>query len=94
MQIDDIIWLPQFVEKLEREHGVKTYEVEEVCAKRPHFRFIEKGKRKGEDVYAAMGQTDAGRYLIIFFISKPNNRALVVSARDMERKERRQYARR
>lgn len=43
MQIDDIIWLPQFVEKLEREHGVKTYEVEEVCAKRPHFRFIEKG---------------------------------------------------
>lgn len=58
------------------------------------FDSLKKEFDTGEDVYAAMGQTDAGRYLIIFFISKPNNRALVVSARDMERKERRQYARR
>ena len=52
-----------------------------------------KGNRSGEDVYSAMGQTDAGRYLIIFFILKPYHRALVVSARDMDRKERREYGR-
>ena len=93
MQVNDIIWLPQFVEKLEKKHRVTTEEVEEVFVKRPRFRFIEKGRRPGEDVYAAMGQTNAGRYLIIHFILKPHNRALVVSARNMDRKERRRYAR-
>jgi cytochrome c biogenesis protein CcmG, thiol:disulfide interchange protein DsbE len=35
---------------------------------RPHFRLVEEGYRPGEDVYSAMGRTDAGRYLIAFFI--------------------------
>jgi len=93
LQIDDVLWLPQFVDKLERKHRVTTEEVEEVLLKRPRFRFINKGQRPGEDVYSASGQTDAGRYLIIYFILKPRNRALVVSARDMDGKERRRYAR-
>ncbi len=93
MQIDDIIWLPQFVEKLERKHRVTTEEVEEVFIKHPRFRFIDKGQRPGEDVYSASGQTNAGRYLIIYFILKSRNCALVVSACEMDRKERRQYAR-
>lgn len=93
MQIDEILWLSQFVEKLESKHNVTTVEVEEVFINRPRFRFVAKGNRSGEDVYSAMGQTDAGRYLIIFFILKPYHRALVVSARDMDRKERREYGR-
>ncbi|MBI1926792.1 BrnT family toxin [Candidatus Poribacteria bacterium] len=92
MQIDDIIWLPQFVEKLERKHRVTTEEVEEVFVNRPRFRFLKKGQRPGEDVYAAMGQTHAGRYLIIYFILKPRHRVLIVSARDVDGKERRRYA--
>ena len=92
MQIDDVIWLPRFIEKLDRKHRVATDEVEEVFANRPRFRFIDKGQRPGEDVYAATGQTNAGRYLVIYFILKPRHRALVVSARDMDRKERRRYA--
>ena len=91
MQIDEIIWLPQFVEKLASKHHVMTTEVEEVFANRPRFRFVDKGDRFGEDVYSAMGQTDAGRYLIVFFILKAYHRALVISARDMDRKERREY---
>jgi hypothetical protein len=47
---------------------------------KPHFRFVEKGHRKGENVYSAVGQTDAGRYLICFFAQKQDNRALVLSA--------------
>lgn len=44
-------------------------------------------------MYAAYGQTDAGRYLTVFFIHKPGGRALIISARDMDGKERRQYGR-
>ncbi len=57
------------------------------------YRFVESGHRPGEDVYAAIGQTDAGRYLIVFFIHKPANTALILSARDMDEKERRRYER-
>ena len=93
MQIDEIIWQQQFVEKIAIKHGVEKTEVEEVLSNRPRFRFVSKGNRAGEDVYSAMGQTDAGRYLIIFFIRKSNRRALVISARDMTRTERRNYER-
>lgn len=33
----------------------------------------------------------AGRYLTLFFIYKPNNLALIISARDMDEKERKLY---
>lgn len=39
------------------------------------------------------GQTDAGRYLIVFFIHKSGNLALALSAQDMDNKERRSYER-
>jgi uncharacterized DUF497 family protein len=94
LQIDEIIWLSQFVEKLARKHNVTTTEVEEVFANQPYFRFVNKGERVGENVYLAMGQTDAGRYLIVYFILKPYHRALIISAKDMSRRERRIYARR
>ena len=83
----------KFVEKLATKHGVEKTEVEEVLTNHPRFRFISKGNRSSEDVYSAMGQTDGGRYLIVFFIQKPNRRALIISARDMTRTERRNYGR-
>lgn len=54
-------------------------------------RFIEKGHRPGENVYLALGQSAAGRHLAVFFVYKSDQRALVVSARDMTHTERRQY---
>jgi len=57
----------------------------------PKIRRIEKGKIKGEDLYVALGRTDAGRYLVVFFIMKTSKEALVVTARDMTEKERRRY---
>jgi uncharacterized DUF497 family protein len=89
--IDDFIWLPDIVEKLESKHRVLPEEVEEVFFNRPHFRFMEKGHVAGEDVYVALGQTDSGRYLSVFFIHKPGNLALIISARDMDAAERRRY---
>lgn len=93
MYIDDFLWLPDIVEKLVIKHRVTQDEVEEVFFNRPQFRFVETGHRPGEDVYAARGQTDAGRYLVIFFLHKPNHVALILSARDMDQRERRRYER-
>ncbi len=67
MKIEGIIWLNQFVDKLTFKHQVETYEVEEVLVGKPKFRFVEKGKWKGENVYMALGQTEAGRYLTILY---------------------------
>jgi hypothetical protein len=91
MYIDDFIWLPDISEKIAIKHQVIEEEAEEIFFNNPKYRFVELGHRKGEDVYSACGQTDAGRYLIIFFIHKANNTALVLSARDMDEKERRKY---
>jgi len=94
MRIQDVKFAPGVIEKLLQKHHVTDYEVREVFANLPRFRFAEKGEREGEDVYLASGQTEAGRYLIVFFIYKLNQDALVISARDMDRRERRRYGRR
>lgn len=94
MKIREIIWLEDIVEKIERKHGVRKDEVMEVLESNPKFRFIEKGHCKGENVYAALGQTFEGRYIIIFFVYKRNGRALIISARDMTKTERRLYEKR
>jgi uncharacterized DUF497 family protein len=91
MQIRDIIWLPDVVDKLDRKHGVFPDEVQDLFTARPRYRRIERGRIRGQDLYAAMGQTQAGRYLIVFFIYKGNSAALVISARDMTSKERKRY---
>ena len=57
----------------------------------PHIRRVEKGQIQGEDLYAAYGQTEVGRYLIVFFVLKHNTSALPISARDMTRSERKYY---
>jgi uncharacterized protein len=91
VKIKELIWFDDIIEKLIRKHNVNQNEVREVLTRKPHFRFIEKGHRSGENVYAAMGQTNGGRYLIVFFVYKTDKRALILSARDMTKNERRLY---
>ena len=91
MKIDGLIWLRDIVDKLAWKHQVYPEEVEEALNNQPKIRFVEKGERKGEDVYLALGQTDAGRYLAVLFIYKKTKEALILSARDMANKERKQY---
>lgn len=61
MNIDGIIWLRTVVDKLALKHHVEIHEVEELFSANPRFRFVEKGEREGEDIYMALGQTEAGR---------------------------------
>jgi uncharacterized DUF497 family protein len=93
MYIEEIIWLDVIVEKLWRKHGVDTHEVVEALESRPKFRFVEKGHHPEEDLYLALGRTEAGRYLSVFFVYKPDRRALIISAREMKTSERKQYER-
>lgn len=93
MRIREIVWLDAVVDKLALKHGVAAEEVEQVFHSHPRFRFVEKGRRPGEDVYMACGQTDAGRYLTVLFVCKSGARALILSARDMAPWERKRYER-
>jgi hypothetical protein len=64
LRIDECFWLDAIVEKLHVKHRVSTDEVEEVFANEedlPMFRFAERGKQSGEDLYSASGCTEAGR---------------------------------
>jgi len=92
LKISGLIWLDEIIEKLRRKHRVDQDEVRDVLARRPMFRFVEKGHRVGESVYSALGQTEAGRYLVVVFVHKKDGRALVLSARDMTKAERRKHA--
>lgn len=93
MYIADIIWIPEVVDKLEWKHNVTPREVDDVMFSNPLVRKIQKGHRSNEDVYVAFGQTEAGRYLSVFFVYKVTQEVLIISARDMDRKERRLYGR-
>jgi uncharacterized protein len=73
------------------QHHVTQNEVREILRNSSHFRFVEKGHRRGENVYSALGQTSAGRYLIVFFVRKKTGQALPISARDMTSGERKRY---
>ena len=93
MKIVGFIWLEEIVEKLAVKHQVTPGEVEELFDQQPGIKRMNKGHFRGEDVYRALGQTAAGRYLVVFFIYRLSREALILSARDMDDKERRGYAR-
>jgi uncharacterized DUF497 family protein len=93
LKITGIIWLEDIVQKLSWKHQIEREEVAEILNNNPSFRFVEKGFRKDENVYAALGQTEEGRYLIVFFIYKSDHQALIISARDMTDSERKKYER-
>ncbi len=94
MFIDYVVCPEHIREKLETKHGVAAREAREVLLSRPRFRFAEKGHTEGDDVYASFGQTFDGRYLAVFFVYKPATKtAIIISARDMEPRERRTYGR-
>lgn len=93
MHIEGVIWLESVEQKIWEKHRVLSSEAEEVLESAKRVLFVEGGFRQGEDLYAALGRTQAGRYLAVYFVYKPrSHEALVVTARGMTRKERKQYA--
>jgi hypothetical protein len=93
MRIRGTIWRQKIVDTLAKKHHITPDEGEQVLKNQPQYRFLEEGRVEGEHMYVAYGRTDAGCYVIVIFLRKPRNRALIMSARDMESKERSQYGR-
>jgi uncharacterized DUF497 family protein len=91
LKIKEIILLPAILDKLIWKHNINEHEVREVIKNVPKFYFIEKGDVRGEDLYSAIGRTEAGRYLTVFFVYKKTKDALIISARDMDDNERKRY---
>lgn len=91
MKITGLIWLDEIIDKIESKHHVTQAEVEEVFASWPKIKRMLRGRFRGEDVYRALGQTQAGRYLTVFFIHKITGEALILSARNMDKKEKKNY---
>ena len=56
MRITNVIWLEQFVEKIERKHNVSRDEVESLFGSQPQVRLVARGDVKGEELYRAVGQ--------------------------------------
>ena len=94
MQVDYIVCPEKIEDKLESIHHVTVREARQVLLAKPRIRFAENGYIAGNDVYAAFGQTFGGRYLSVFFIYKPKTKTtIIISARDMSKKERKSYGR-
>lgn len=91
MNIRGVIWQREVVDKLQWKHNITTDEVEEIFDNKPRYRFVELGDVEGENLYAALGRSEAGRYLIVYFIRKMTGDALPISARDMKKRERKSY---
>lgn len=88
----EAVFVPHDVEeKLWTKHHVTREEVQQVFESQARFRQAEKGHVHGENLYRAVGQTLEGRYLVVFFIHKSDQSALVISARDLTAKERKEY---
>ena len=88
MRIKDLLLGSYVIDKLAWKHNISELELRQVFNNEPKTRRIEKEKIRGEDLYVALGRTDAGRYLAVFFIMKVGKEALIVTARDMTDKER------
>ncbi len=73
MKIEGIIWLTEIVEKLAFKHDVEPDEVEEVFENKPKIRFVEKGERKGENVF---GTNSCGQILVRTFHLQENERSI------------------
>ncbi len=91
MKIRRLIWLEEVVEKIETKHGVAKDEVQDVLIHKSKIKKMRAGHFNDEHVYRALGQTGTGRHLTIFFIYKTSQDALILSARDMDDKERKSY---
>ena len=94
MRIDYIVCPENIADKIASKHRMTVREARQVLLSQPRIRFAEKGHMENNDVYAAFGQTLSGRYVVVFFVYKPDTAtAIIISARDMSTKERRAYGR-
>jgi hypothetical protein len=83
-------WDEGNVEKNWEKHNVAYLECEEVFFNEPLIVQQDKAHSLTEERYYALGKTNAGRLLFVVFAMR-GDKIRVISARDMNKKERRYY---
>lgn len=78
------------IDKNYKKHDVSNQEAEEVFNNKPIILFSDTKHSQSEIRYLVWGQTNNQRKLAIIFTSR-NNQIRIISARDMNKKERRRY---
>ncbi|MDQ2807134.1 MAG: BrnT family toxin [Chloroflexota bacterium] len=86
-QADGFDWLEQIVYKIITKHGVKPTEVEECFCEEKY-----KIRRAENDTYQLFSRAENGRYLFVVFAWK-KKLIRVITARDMDDRERNYYRR-
>ena len=71
-------------------HNIENWECEQVFFNRPLLVLDDPKHSVAEKRWAAFGKTDADRFLIVIF-AKRNNLIRIISARDMNKRERKYY---
>lgn len=80
----------EILEKIEEKHGIRFEEIEELF-RRPHVVLRGSVDQYGERRYSSLGQTSAGRYLLVVYAGAEPGIARVITAREMMERERRFY---
>ncbi len=73
-----------------KKHGVTDKECEEIFLNEPFYYEEDQGHSVSETRFEAFGGTDANRKIFLIFTIR-NNKIRVVSTRDQNKKERRNY---
>jgi uncharacterized DUF497 family protein len=85
VRIRKVLISPRQEEHIWSKHQVTPEEVDKVC-------FSTRLALRGRDTsYALYGQTEAGRYLVVFLYPRGQGVYSLATARDMNRTERRRY---
>ncbi len=87
VRVDELIWNDWNEEHIAK-HGVSPDEVEEACQTKPI-----RARLVRNETYALLGVTNSGRHLAVFLAPRGKNTYYVVTARDMDPRERQRFGR-
>ena len=82
----------EILEKIEEKHGIDFAEVEDLFL-RPHVVLRGAKDKYGQRRYTSLGKTAAGRHLMVVYAIEHRGVAKVITARNMNPRERRYYRR-
>jgi uncharacterized protein len=88
VRVDHVVWSAANVAHIAR-HGISPEEVEDVLFTPP----LDARRGERDNTYLVLGRTSAGRRLLVVIAPRPRNSWYVVTARDVERTERRRMKR-
>ena len=89
MTITELLWDEDTVAHIGSKHNVDPEEVEDICFSET-LPVIE-GGRGGAPIYYVLGQTSGGRYLFIVIRYLFRGKAKVITARDMDQREKKRF---